>query len=101
MAALQLALERGIEHVTVQAITALADVATRTFFGYFPTKEAALAPDQPWTGPRLAAALAARPAGESAVRSLRAVMLTMAVQVTGDSDKLRLWRELARRYPHL
>jgi AcrR family transcriptional regulator len=101
MAALQLALERGLEHVTVQAIADQADVATRTFFGYFPTKEAALAPDQPWTGPRLAETFAARPAAESAIGSLRAVMLAMAVQVTGDSDKLRLWRELARRYPHL
>jgi AcrR family transcriptional regulator len=97
LAALQLALQRGIEHVTVQDISDTADVALRTFFGYFPTKEAALVPEQLWTAARFAEALAARPSDEPPMRSLRAVMLAMAVQVTGHSETLRLWRELARR----
>jgi AcrR family transcriptional regulator len=100
-AALQLAIERGIDNFTIQDISDAADVAPRTFFGHFPTREAALAPDQLWTPARLGAAMAARPEGEPGIRSLRAVMLAMAVQVTGDSDTLRLWRELAHRYPHL
>jgi AcrR family transcriptional regulator len=101
LAALRLALERGIEHVTVQEISEAADVAVRTFFGYFPTKEAALAPEQPWTAARFGDAMAARPSGEPPMRSLRAVMTAMAVQVTAHSEALRLWRELTRRYPRL
>jgi len=101
LAALQLALQHGIDHVTVRDISDSADVALRTFFGYFPTKEAALVPEQLWTAVRFADALAARPKDEPPMRSLRAVMLAMAVQVTGHSETLRLWRDLAHRSPEL
>ncbi|WP_431236218.1 TetR family transcriptional regulator (plasmid) [Mycolicibacterium psychrotolerans] len=42
-AALKLARQRGYENVTIEQISSEAGVSQRTFFNYFPTKEAAVA----------------------------------------------------------
>jgi hypothetical protein len=46
-AAVELALERGVEHITVADIAAAAGVSRRTFFNYFATKEDALVGEYP------------------------------------------------------
>jgi len=46
-AVLVLAQERGYEAVTVEEISNAADISPRTFFNYFPTKEAAIVGDVP------------------------------------------------------
>ncbi|TFC50781.1 TetR family transcriptional regulator [Cryobacterium sp. TMT2-17-1] len=45
-AVLTLSCERGLEKVTVEDISRLADVSPRTFFNYFPSKDAALVGDE-------------------------------------------------------
>src|ERR1700712_1097977 len=46
-AVLRLALDRGLEHVTIEEISRDADISPRTFFNYFVSKEAAMAGDSP------------------------------------------------------
>jgi AcrR family transcriptional regulator len=73
-AAIRLAIDRGIDHVTVDDIAAAAGVSARTFFNYFPSKEdAILRPDaDPMAAPRqVAAAIAAAPAGLDPLRMLQ------------------------------
>jgi AcrR family transcriptional regulator len=70
-AAMRLFAERGYEATTIADIAAAADIAPRTFFGYFPSKEAVVFHDADQEFDGLAAALAARPDGEYAFTALR------------------------------
>lgn len=63
-AAMRLALERGVENVTAEAIAAAADVAPRTFHNYFSSKEEAIVAVLADRGRGFAEALRARPADE-------------------------------------
>lgn len=100
-AALRLALEHGYDQLTVEAITAEADVSLRTFFNYFSSKDdALLAPDVDRAA-ELARALVARPAAEPPVVALRAVFLGLADLL---EERQPLWQArnaLLRANPHL
>src|SRR5206468_13096973 len=74
-AALDLVTERGFAHVTVEDIAAAADVSPRTFFNYFPTKEAALFGADPDRIPALRERVARLAPGEPALTALRLVMV--------------------------
>jgi AcrR family transcriptional regulator len=63
-AALRLAIERGLENVTVEDITAEADVAPRTFSNYFSSKQEAICALATDRAQLIGASLRARPAGE-------------------------------------
>jgi AcrR family transcriptional regulator len=85
-AALDLVAERGFAHVTVEDIAAAADVSPRTFFNYFPTKEAALFGVDPDRITALRERVARLAPGEPALAALRLVMVSDARTV---ADELR------------
>ena len=63
-AALRLAIERGLDDVTIEDITAEADVALRTFRNYFASKYEAVAAIGADQARRIGISLLERPAGE-------------------------------------
>ena len=99
--AVALALEHGVDHVTVEGIAAAAEVSARTFFNYFATKEDAFVGADPTTIERLAAAVVARPAGESALTAVRNAFVDHLAALEADEELWRMRRRLAAREPAL
>ena len=106
--ALDLIAERGFAHVTVEDIAEAADVSPRTFFNYFPSKEAALFGADPDRVAALRERVVREAPGEPVLEALRMVMASEAQRVAdelselgGDpADWLRRIKE-ARTDPHL
>lgn len=74
-AALALALESGVEALTVARISGAAEIAPRTFFNYFACKEDALVTDGAAVGAQLREAITGRPDNEAPIASLRAAII--------------------------
>jgi AcrR family transcriptional regulator len=99
--ALRLAIERGVEHVTIEDIAAEADVSPRTFFNYFSSKEEVLVGPDPSSATDLVKALADRPADESPLDSVRALMLVRAEIIAAHADDIRARMQLIKGCPAL
>ena len=82
--ALDLVAERGFAHVTVDDIAEAADVSPRTFFNYFPSKEAALFGGDPDRAASLRAQIANEAPGEPPLTALRTVMAQYAEEIAGE-----------------
>ena len=87
-AALDLVTDRGFTHVTVEDIAAAADVSPRTFFNYFPSKEAALFGADPDRIAVLRERVARLAPGEPALTALRLVMVDDARAVADELGEL-------------
>jgi AcrR family transcriptional regulator len=83
-AALDLIAERGFSHVTVEDIAAAADVSPRTFFNYFPSKEAVLFGAGPGRAEELRARLVHDLPGHAALQVLRVVLADYARSVAAE-----------------
>jgi len=88
LAALELASERGFDKVTVDEISHAANVSPRTFFNYFPTKEAALFGADPDRITALRERVARLAPGEPALAALRLVMVDDARAAAAELTEL-------------
>ena len=100
-AALELVADRGLDAVTVDEIAERADVSTRTFFNYFPTKVEAVVGIDPDDRLRTVEALAARPADESPVDALRAVDRDVAAAMAEHTELWTLRMQVIDSHPVL
>ena len=107
-AALDLVAERGLANVTVEDIAEAADVSPRTFFNYFPSKEAVLFGGDPDRAAELRAGIASAAPGRPALDAVRQVLTrdseAMADELRalgGDPANWLRRMKVARTDPHV
>jgi AcrR family transcriptional regulator len=95
-AAMSLFAERGYHATTIADIAAAAEVAPRTFFSYFPSKEAVVFHNVDRNLDGLASALRDRLPGETAFDALRRWIDSMFDEFAADKDEAVLRKRLCR-----
>jgi AcrR family transcriptional regulator len=95
-AAMGLFAERGYHATTIADIADAADVSPRTFFSYFPSKEAVVFHNVDRDLDSLAAALQDRLPGETAFDALRRWIDAMFERWAGEEDEALLRKRLCR-----
>ncbi len=98
-AALELFQERGFEATTIADITAAADVAPRTFFSYFQTKEDVVLDEGLQRFDQLQQTLRQRPHGEPLLAAFRRAALEIAADMQTQSDQEPAMARVIRSTP--
>ena len=93
-AALRLFEERGFDQTTIADIAEAADIAPRTFFGYFPSKEDVVFANFPTLFDALAARLRDRPEEETAIDALRAWIGGLVEEMDPTDERERCRKQL-------
>lgn len=102
-AALDLAVEHGLENLTVEAIAQTAGVSPRTFFNYFASKEEALVTQAAESSEQVRRLLLARPVDESPMHAFHNALLASDYFGTDpvDRDRLLTRQRLTQEHPSL
>ncbi|WP_421762430.1 TetR family transcriptional regulator [Devosia sp.] len=98
-AAIGLARDNGVQTVTVEAICEAAGISQRTFFNYFPFKEAALVLPPPPLPPEAVARFVSGNA--DLVADLIDLMVAQVTEMNGSRWIGKLMREVTQAYPLL
>jgi AcrR family transcriptional regulator len=100
VAAVTLVAENGLDRLTVDEIGRVADISPRTFFNYFPTKEAALIGDAP-TLPDEQFIVEFVEGSDSLLEALARLFTEAVERAAEDRELTRLRRAVIKEYPQL
>ena len=99
-AAWELFAEKGYEETSINDIAERADVAPRTFFRYFPTKEAVMYPQFEELLQSVRDEFHRRPADEPVITSLFESFEVLAGSLEGEASRARQRMEMMKRPGH-
>ncbi len=99
IAAIDLVFEHGLESVTTEMISEEAGISPRTFFNYFPYKEAALLPPEPEFAPEAEEKFVC---GTGPIlEDLAELLLPLAYEFGEDGSQLRKLFQISHTHPKL
>ncbi|WP_394436853.1 TetR family transcriptional regulator [Streptomyces sp. SGAir0957] len=100
-AAVRLAAEHGVEHVTVDAISEAAGVSPRTFFNYFDSRDEVFVMIGAESSARVRRAVLDAPPEHTALQALRDALALELAEVEQQQELWQLHADVLRRSPEL